>query len=364
MFSENYELSIPQIKKGFSIEVFATFSLTMPALLTRGMGYYGIYPFLMGTFLAVLYLFFLLGVKQKIRIHYGDYVKEQFGKGMQWVILLLYFVRFLIKSGYTMLLFVTLIQKNLLRSQSKFIILLPFVILCGYVAYQGRETRGKTLEILSFFIFVPLFLTILLCISEINLKEFLPKGVFQWDQFWTTSMLVFLTYNPMEFLLFYGSEQEETKQKQTRTRKAIRNSFFFVFLSHICLFFTTVGLFGVQITKSTLFPTFAIMETAKLPADFISRLDILLIVFWIFGLFSVVSGYSTYAMWLVKDRVSNRNKSVILGVFLIMALGIALISSNLERATDIYFRYLMWIDFPLGILIPIVILLKKKRRKV
>lgn len=363
MFSENHELSIPQIKRGFSIELFGTFSLTMPALLTRGMGYYGIYPFLMGSFLAGIYLLFLLGVKQKIRIHYGDYIKQQFGKGMQWLIIFLYFVRFLIKSGYTILVFVTLIQSNLLKNQNKILILFPFLLLCGYVAYQGRETRGKTLEILALFIFIPLFLTILLCMSEINIKELAPSGAFVWGEFWATSIIVFLTYHPMEFVLFYGGEKEETREKQKETKKAIGKSFIFTVFAHLCLFITTVGLFGVQISKNTLFPAFAIMETAKLPADFISRLDILLIAFWIFGLFGVVSGYSTYGMWLVKDRVKGRSKNMILTVFLLLSLGVALMIPSLETGTTLFFRYLMLIDFPIAIAIPIIILLKKKRSR-
>ena len=362
MFTENNELSIPQIKRIFLIELFGTFSLTMPALLTRGMGYYGIYPFLMGSALAGIYLLFLLAVKQKIQIHYGDYIKRQFGTGMRFLIIFFYLLRFLIKSGYTILLFVTLIQSNLLKSQNKLVILIPFLILCGYVAYKGRETRGKALEILAFFIFVPLFVTILLCIPEIKLGELAPRGTFVWDQFWKTTMVVFLTYNPVEFILFYGGKAEETPEKRKQVRKAIGNGFFFVVFSHLSLFLTTVGLFGVQITKNTLFPTYTIMETVKLPADFISRLDILLIAFWIFGLFGVVSGYSTYGMWLLKTPMKGRNKGVILTVFLVLSLGITLFASNIERATTLYFRYLFYFDFPIAIAIPTIILLKKKRR--
>lgn len=363
MFSENNELSIPQMKRMFFIEVFATFSLTMPALLTRGMEYCGLYPFLMGSFLAGVYLLFLFVVKQKINVPYGDYIKTQFGSAAQWVIIFLYFFRFLIKSGYTIALFITLIQTNLLKNQAKWVIAIPILFLCGYVAYAGRETRGKVLEILAFFIVVPLFIVILLCIPELNFEQLLPHGHFLKDSFWATSFLVFLCYNPMEFILFYGGGRTETKEKKRKSEWAIGGSFLFVVFSYLCLFLTTIGLFGVQMTKNSLFPAFAIMETAKLPADFISRLDILFIAFWIFGLFGVVSGYCTYAMWIVEKSIRDRKKAGILILFLALALGISLLISNMNLGTTIYFRYLMFLDFPIAIAIPIIILLKKKRRK-
>ena len=56
MFAENKKLSLKQFERMFLIEIFGTFSLTMPTLVTRGFGYNGIYAFLFGILLAGIYL--------------------------------------------------------------------------------------------------------------------------------------------------------------------------------------------------------------------------------------------------------------------------------------------------------------------
>ena len=367
MFAENNRLSIPQVKRMFLIEVFSTFSLTMPAIVTKEAGYYGIYPLLIGSLLAGVYLLFLLVVGKKVGGNYGDYLREQFGKGIQTVMILLYLLRFLIKSAYTALIFITLIQMNLLKGQGKIQILLPFLLLCGFVAYEGMETRGRILELLAFFIFVPLLVTVFLSLTEVSMVEWLPKGTFSWEKIVRTSGFVFLTYSPMEFVLFYGgnvSMSEEMKKQGNQVGRAVGKGYALAVVFHVVLFLTTIGLFGVQMTKDSMFPAFAIMETAKLPADFISRLDILLIAFWVFSMFGVMSGYSTYGMWLVKDMVKGKKKGIILTVFLLLSGGLTLLFGNLATATDWFFRYLMWIDVPIGVFIPLLVLLKKKRRRI
>lgn len=365
MFAENQKLSLPQIQRIFLIELFGTFSLTMPAIVTRKAEYYGIFPLLIGGGIGAIYLYFLLCVNKKIGGNYGDYINVQFGKAVQKGIISLYLIRFLIKNGYTMLLFLTLIQERLLERQGKILMLLPLLILCGFVAYEGVETRGRVLEVLAFFIFVPLFVTILLSVPDIAIKEWVPKGNISLKTIFHTSIFVFLAYNPIEFVLFYGgstSMSDSVKKKGDQMGKAVFRSYGLTFAFHCILFLTTIGLFGVQLTKNSLFPVFSIMETAKLPADFISRLDILLIAFWIFCLFGVISGYSTYGMWFAKDMIKGKKKGILIAIFLFLSGLLTLFAPNIFLTTDWYFRYLLWFDLPISIIIPMLLLVRKKRR--
>ena len=367
MFAENNQVSVKQFERMFLIEIFGTFSLTMPALLTRNAGYYGIYPLIFGSLLAGLYLLFLLLVRKKMKgnVIYFEKSFGTFGKGS---IVALYWIRFLIKSAYTMVLFVSLIGSTILRGQERWKILLPMLLLCGYVAYEGIETRGRVLEMLYFVIFVPLLLTVVLSVSELSMKEWLPKGIFQWNDFFSTSYLVLLTYSPMEFLLFgsghLDSVQGKNKKEPKETmEKAAGKGFLRASFFHVLIFLVTIGLFGVTLTKDSLWSALTIMETAKLPADFISRLDILLIAFWIFSLFGVASGYSTYGMWLVKDRWKRGKKGVLLFFFLLCSGVLALLMPDIEKTTTFYFKYLALIDFPIAVLVPFVSLLLNNRHK-
>ena len=151
------------------------------------------------------------------------------------------------------------------------------------------------------------------------------------------------------------------KKKNTIAKMAgkgfIRASFF-----HIVIFLVTIGLFGVTLTKDSLWSALAMMETAKLPADFISRLDILLIAFWIFSLFGVTSGYSTYSMWLLKDVWKEKRKGVMLAIFFSLSGILTLLLPDIETSTALYFRYLAVIDFPIAIIIPLLSIIFYKRK--
>lgn len=359
MFTENNQLSVQQFRRMFLIEIFGTFSLTMPAILTRGAEYQGLWALLLGSVVAGIYLCFLLKVRITIKGDYGSCLSKGFGKTGMMVVAGLYWLRFAIKSAYTMLLFESLIKANLLKSQNRFLIFIPFFILCGYVAYQGMETRGRVLEILFFVIFVPLLFVLLLSIPELSLGQMLPKGKIQITPFLKTGYLVFLSYSCMEFLLFNGGGFV----KKDRIENAAKKSFVLAVGLHILLFLVTIGLFGVQLSKDTLWPALAIMETAKLPADFISRLDILLIAFWIFSMFGVVSGYETYSMWLAKDIFPKEQKGIALIIFLTVSGVIALLLPDIETSTIWFVKYMAWVDFPVAIMIPAFLWWKEKRKK-
>lgn len=367
MFAENHQLSIPQIKRIFFIEVFSTFSLTMPAIVTRQSEYYGMYALLLGVLFAAIYLLYLLWIASKIKGNYGDDINDRFGRVGQTVISSCYVIRFIIKSAYTTLLFLTLVQNYIVTEQKKWQLLLPFFCICAFVAYEGIETRGRILELLAFFMIVSLLFIVFLSLPEVSIQEWMPKGKSSLSNIVKTSGFVFLTYAPMEFVLFYGtsvSMSQEKKKRGNQIGKAVFQGYGFTVAVHMLLFFTTIGLFGVQLTKDSMYPAFAIMETAKLPADFISRLDIFFIAFWIFAMFGVISGYSTYSMWLIKDRIKGKKKGIILVVFFLLSGSLSLYLGEVEQATHWFFLYLAWIDVPLAILIPVLVVLKKKRRSI
>lgn len=352
-------MSIQQFKRMFLIEIFGTFSLTMPAILTRGAEYQGVLVLLCGTAMAAIYLWFLLTFQNTMQDDYGTCLLKLFGKTGSRAIVCIYLVRFVIRSAYTMLLFVSLIKSNLLKSQNRFFLLLPFCLLCLYVAYQGLETRGRALELLFWVIFVPLLFVVLLSIPELSLHEMLPKGKIAVEPFFKTTYLVFLTYSCMEFLLFHKNHF----RKNEKFKKSAWKSFGMASGLYFFLFLVTIGLFGVQLSKDTLWPAFAIMETAKLPADFISRLDILLIAFWIFSMFGVASGYITYAVELINHIFLNKQKGLFLISFFILSGGLTLLLPDIEQTSIWFASYMMWIDFPIAFFIPFIIwcILTRKR---
>lgn len=360
MKSDNKPISLRQIKRMAIIEIFGTASLLLPALMTRMAGQNALLPLIAGSALGLIYVSILTAIDRAAKNDYIGYSIDVFGKIGSKIFAGVYYFRFIIRCGFALQLFCRLIIDNFLQGYSIWSIAFPILLICIYLAFSDIEVRARSLEFLFLFIFVPLILVLALAVPQVDFTNAVPQGI-DGQEILRGGYGAFLCFTGAELLLF--SLPRVRVEDRKKLKYTVASASGFVIVLNLIIFIITVGMFGVVLTQKSLWPALRIMQTVKLPGGFIERLDILLIAFWIFSMFGVLSGYMSYGV-NYAIRVSGRKFKWL--YILIFAGGAYLLASRigtLEEAFSFFSGYMAFIDFPLAVIAPFLLLILGKVRK-
>lgn len=373
-------ISPRQFQRMMMIELFSTTSLILPALVVRLSGKKGLAPLFVGSALAVLLAVYYLWVCEDWQYGYEKEVMNCNGKVLSSVYVILYSIRYFIHGLFLMTLFSALIQEVLLPAQSRGLILLPVLLLSFYATRKNLSARARTLELFFYYIFVPLLLVLVLALFQVDYK-ILPDMLWNGNETKTQPVLaaygILMTYRAMEFILFLYPVTEE-KGDRKRSGMGMGRVCFFVIFLNILIYVITVGMFGTIRTGKKLWSALYIMQNVRLPGHFLERLDILFLAFWIISVFALFSGYLFYSETIVsewnkkirEERSSNGKWMSKYGtgkwqkyLYPVLFLGgifcFVLWQPNPEKALSFFARYVMWIDFPLSLILPLIVKLRK-----
>jgi hypothetical protein len=313
-----------QMKRTLMIELFSTTGLFVPAMAQN------VQQLCVGLFAAACYAAYFLWIGKTYRI-------EQTGKIRKTI----YMLRFFIYACFLGTLMKLLVSKMLLKGGSGWFLFLPVFILAIYANQNGREKRARLLELLFWFVFTPLFLVLILAVKNIHLSYLIQNG-FETGH----SIQVFLCFCSLEILLFFqGSRKEKCK------------ALGFVFFFNVVVFVITIGMYGFQMVEYSDFPVVTIIQMVRFPGGFVERLDIFILAFWILSLFAVFSAYCFYGTQYCQKKYSIITAFFYLGVFVIVSGN----TFELKEAISLFQTYLLWLDLPLAILLPL--LGNKKRQR-
>lgn len=372
-----------QFQRMMMIELFSTTSLILPALVVRLSGKKGLEPLFIGSALAILLAGYYLWICEDWKFSYGKEIANRSGKVLSSIYMAVYSIRFFMHGFFLMVLFSALIQEILLPEQGRGLILLPVLLLTFYGTRKSLVARARTLELLFNYIFVPLLLVLVLALFQVDYGT-LPHMLWNPDERNVQTVLasygILMTYRAMEFILFLNPVTEKNREKKRQGMGMGRVCFFVIFLN-ILIYVITVGMFGTIRTGEKLWSALYIMQNVRLPGHFLERLDILFLAFWIFSVFALFSGYlfyseTIYREWRGKINEERQGKDRWIeswhtakwrqyGYPLVFLVGIyccAVCFSNPEKVLPYFARYIMWIDFPLSLLLPLFLKLKESKQ--
>lgn len=362
-------ISPRQFQRMIMIELFSTTSLILPALVVRFSGKNGLAPLLAGSGMALLLAVYYLWISEKWETGYSREIILQNGVWGSSIYMILYCLRFFVHGLLLITIFTALIREVLLPEQSTGLILLPVLLLTFYATGKNLSSRARTLEFLFYYIFAPLLLVVILALFQVKyqtLPSMLWGGEKGMGQASFASYGILLTYTALEFILFLGPVSGRRKQE-----KGIRlgRACMFVILFNFMIYIVTVGMFGTVRTGEKLWSALYIMQNVRIPGHFLERLDILFLAFWIFSIFALFSGYLFYSESIVKQwryqlRGEERPGKRIYAVLFLAAIFLLTIwQPDPEKMLNIFGGYMMWIDFPLSVLLPLILHLKTRSRQ-
>lgn len=276
----------------------------------------------------------------------------------------IYILRFIIRAALIILFFGTIIREYMLRSFNLWSLIIPFAIICGYGASRDIEKRGRLIELLFWWMIVPLIVTAVFSISNIDWGG-LPDKLKGLDHTggegsiggaFKAGWLILLVMSSVELMMFTLSRQKENNWKNAL------KTIIWILVSVLFAYIFIIGILGGLWAGSSSTAALNVMEASAFPGGTVERMDYPVLAFWIIGVFAVVSGYMFYAKEfagkLFKVESSGRYWWIILGIIILVVLEAW--GWSIGFWADLMVRYLVWFDLAVSLLLPLLVIIVRK----
>lgn len=365
----NDRLSLRQCQRTLFLELFGVSVFLMTGTLVRYSGR-DCFQYLLAGVIPVLLLALFYGLlSRKQKLPYGEQIKQTYPR-LAPFLAVIYLIRMLVRGGFLLAIFYQVLKEFLLEDMGFTYLMLPFLVVCFYGISKGREKRHRGIEFLFWFVVVPFVLAMLLVVKDVDITqltrgsggEIADTSIFGIQEEAMTVLLPLALYSNVEFLLFLLPVLHTG-------RKPVASCLVPILLSLLCnflLLFLSVGILGYGQCRELDFPALRVLQSAKVPGGFLERLDILIVAFWMFAIFSVVSGLLFHSGQLLCDTCTIFKKSNIRYEYMIVVVILYVAGLLCHRNSDeitSFLAYSLLIDIPLGIVLAAFVMLSKKVKK-
>ena len=282
-------------------------------------------------------------------------VTERVLNGFWWrFVWILYILRFVIRAAWILSYLEYLIRETLYDG-SRLMVLLPLLLLCGYAGMRNPEGRARFVELLFWWIIIPLVGLFLIGLWKADLGSLMPTAEVSLPSLWQGDYRLMVLYLPVELILFRMMSGRENGKELWR---AVLSSILAAGLWMLLVYSVTAGILGAAWSGKSLLGVTEAMELIAVHGGGLERLDILLILVWLVGGIVTLSAYLFQAQQLLLRTITVR-RHVWLGqlCLLLLVMAVYFCIPDAEQWTQWYLQYACWVDVPLSVGLPLLILL-------
>lgn len=288
---------------------------------------------------------------------------ERSMNGFLWRIAwLIYVLRFAIRGAWILSYMEFLIRETLFDG-SRLMILLPLLAICGYAGMRNLEGRARFVELLFWWVVLPLVLLFVVGLWKADFISVLPREPIRFQELMVGDYHLMVLFLPLELLLFRMSASEGSDKKVwANGMRGILLAGLWVLLVYL----VTDGMLGSNWGHDTLLGVTDAMELISIKSGGLERLDILMILFWLVGGIVTLSGYLFQGQQLLRRCLPFGKYYGVAAVWMTFAiLAIYFCFSTAWEWSEWYLQYACIIDFPISIVLPLIIwlLYRMKYRK-
>ena len=356
MEQSEYRLSPKQLQRMIILE---TGSIGCLFVTMWSGGHNGILMVMLSIIGSLIYGGLLMAIA---RVDGGYFaIAEQSMQGFFWRLLwLIYILRFAIRGAW-ILSYMEFLIKETLYDGSRWMVLIPLVLVCGYAGMRNLKGRARFVELLFWWVVVPLCLLFCIGLWKADLQSILPTEPIQLRELLAGDYRLMILFLPLELLLFRMSALEGSNKKAwVNGMKGILLAGLWLLLVYV----VTVGIVGFQWQNGSLLVVTDAMELITVKGGGLERLDILMILFWLVGGIITLSAYLFQGQQLLRRTFSFGTHYGAATVWMVLAVVVIYLSfSTAEEWSQWYLKYACIIDFPISVILPVGVWLIYRWRK-
>ena len=354
MFAENRKISVRQLQVLLLLDCFGTAVLFLPAELTErnGRGCWLAALFCGLAFAAISLLLTAVGE----RLPCGtvvDWCRTAFGEGIGTAVLLGLAGKLLFDGMLELRIFSEIICRFMLPTTPVWVLSLVVLLVAGALAAQGTECRGRTAEILFFWVAIPLGLVLLAVAISTQYQRILPLKLPSLSGLGASMGRVSVVFQGLIFLYFIYPDLKKTPRRavwKTCTVTAV------VLAGMVLL---CLANYGEVALCEKLLPTLQMLERVSFTGLFLTRQDVLLLWFWMASAVLFLSGVVFFGSLLGTQlcRQAERKRRLWLWVVLGLLFAASLLPESLAEANRWRQTAAPWLNFAYLLCLPVLLLL-------
>lgn len=360
MISENNKVSAGQIKKMLIFDIVSVSLIIIPGLSVQGAGRDGIFAIIIGSLAAILYGCFFLYISKKVDGDYFTFSKKVAGGFVTFLIIILYLTKFIFSCWFTLSLFCDVINKTLLPNTDYRIIIITFILTGVYMSLKGIEVRARVSELLFYIVIIPLFLILLGGVKNIEISNLFPLLTTEKNDMIKTAYLVLLSYSSLEFLLFALPITVNNESRENKYKKNIITVVIISMIINLLLFLLVLGILGISDAGKQFESSITILQMIEIPIGFVQRQDAVILMFWLFSIFTLISAYFYYLSKISMQLINKKSKYGYFAIYGIAIFLLCTIHLTPDKKIDYYMTYMSYVGLPQSVIIPLFILIIMK----
>ncbi|MFL0556222.1 GerAB/ArcD/ProY family transporter [Paenibacillus barengoltzii] len=197
-----------------------------------------------------------------------------------------------------------------------------------------------------------IFVLLLMNISHFDIHNLMPFFVTDWRELLITSKESAFSFLGFEILLFYN-------MILTKPKQAVKASTLGVLVSlvlYLLVFFFSVGVFGPEVTASTLYPTEELAKQVEVPGGFFERFESIFFSVWILTLFNSAAMAFDVSLSAI-EAVFSKAKRMALAIGLGPILFLIIMQPQNIDELQLFAEWISYAGIGVGMVVPTLLLL-------
>ena len=360
MLSINDKISVRQLQVLLILDVFGTGVTVLPRRVADHAGQDGWMCVLLA--MAAVAFFSLIMTSLAGRFpdqNFVEYTSRIMTRPVGILISVSFVIKIVVMTGLELRFFGEIIRQIMLADTPFTVICLSMLLLGGYTAAKGYETRARLAEILIFIVFLPILFVFAIAATDVDFSNLLPVMTAEPRGILEGSYTAIFAFSGIDFCLLAFPYLQRPKN----ARKAVAQSIILIGVFMTLITVVTIARFGPYDLKRQIWPVLEMMDTVNLPGSFLERQGALVMSFWMISVFAIVNAGLFFSSLLLRDICQKGKHSTYILIVIPIIFGISFLPKNLTETFDLY----RWMNNTFGIafflFIPLILLIVAKLRK-
>ncbi len=359
MLSLNNKVSLRQIKALLILDIFGTGIIILPRKVADFANQDGWMLIIGATLLAAFYGYIISSIATMFpNDGFVDYTGKILSKPIAYLISFLFVIKLYVNLALEIRFFAEIVKTSMLPNTPFFVIAITMLLLGGFAADKGYETRARIAEIIIFIVFIPVIFVFCLAMVDVDFTNLMPFMTTAPKTLAVGSFFTAFVFQGLEFCLLAVPYIQKPKE----LKKSVGGAIFILGLLLVFITAITIAKFGDSDVKRQIWPVLEVMDTINIPGAFIERQDALVLSFWIISVFAIVNAFLFFSSIILSNMFKKVSQSIFIWVSIPIVFILSLFPKDISQAYKIMDFMSLYFGTAFLFVIPLLLLIVAKLR--